>query len=144
MILTQEKVNAAYGGEKEIDEETFIRLFGKPSVIGDSAFEDCDNLERVVIPEGVVAICHSAFYQLPLKEVTFPKSLAVIGSAAFKFCEELKKITFLGDSVEYIVDSAFHYTSLVVEDEQFCNEFDWDLFYEQAEGVEIKHMDETY
>ena len=51
---------------------------------------------KVVIPEGVTAIGHSAFVRTDITEVKMPKSLREIGQSAFQFCTQLKEITIPG------------------------------------------------
>lgn len=61
--------------------------------IGQMCFESRDDIEKVVIPEGVKVIEKSAFEDCTsLEEVTLPDSLREIRSFAFAGCTLLKKI----------------------------------------------------
>lgn len=76
--------------------------------IGDSAFEWCDNLTSVVIPDGVTSIGDSAFYRCyGLTSIEIPDSVAFIGEYAFQNCTGLTSV-IIGDGVIYISDNAFY------------------------------------
>ena len=75
--------------------------------IGNSAFENCDGLTSVTIPDSVTSIGSSAFkYCDGLTSVTIPYSVTSIGYRAFYDCERLTSIT-IPDSVTSIGDEAF-------------------------------------
>ena len=79
--------------------------------IGDYAFNDCDNLTYVDIPDGVSTIGSSAFRNCDnLKRVTISDSVANIGRSAFGDCTNLTSVT-IPDSVTAIGDFAFSYCS---------------------------------
>ena len=53
-----------------------------------------DNIEKVVIEEGVTVICDRAFYECKnLKEVSIADSVISIGFGAFRNCESLKQVS---------------------------------------------------
>ena len=81
---------------------------GKPVVaISDACFAFCDEIESIVIPEGVVAIGESAFINCyMLKNVSLPEGLEIIGPSAFARCSSIEEID-LPDSVKAIGDGAF-------------------------------------
>lgn len=61
--------------------------------IGDFAFDNCMDLTKVVIPEGVTDIGESAFEGcMALKSVDFPESLKTIGAYAFFCCDSLESV----------------------------------------------------
>jgi hypothetical protein len=64
-------------------------------VIEHDAFSDLPTLERVVIPNTVVAIGDSAFCRCGIKEITIPESVTKIGGYCFG-STTLSKITVLG------------------------------------------------
>lgn len=67
-------------------------------VIGEFTFSECQNLEEVIIGEGVKSIERGAFAMCPnLKRIVLPKSLENIGSRAFWGCESLEKIEIISD-----------------------------------------------
>ncbi|MCQ2277144.1 MAG: leucine-rich repeat domain-containing protein, partial [Bacteroidales bacterium] len=63
--------------------------------IGASAFDSCESLEAIEIPDSVTKIGDAAFYWcINLKEINIPDSVTEIGDSAFRFCNDLKNVTF--------------------------------------------------
>ena len=81
--------------------------------INQYAFEYCEELSSVVIPNSVTYIAPSAFHGCTaLTSVAIPNSVTQIGSSAFQDCTGLVKVS-LTDGLERIDPSAFAYcTSL--------------------------------
>ena len=53
-------------------------------IIGEGAFEDCDNLTSVTIPNSVTTIASRAFFECEnLKDISLPENITEIGSSAF-------------------------------------------------------------
>ena len=96
---------------------------GYPVVaIGDSAFENCANLETVAIPSGVISIGDDAFGgSTSILSVTIPNSVLSIGDRAFSGWNSRLESVFIPASVEYIGEFAFSYSdtliSITVDDE---------------------------
>lgn len=64
--------------------------------IGESAFEDCRALEKVVLPQSLKRIGVKAFNGCRvLREINMPNSLAEVGAHAFDGCWKLGKMSFL-------------------------------------------------
>ncbi len=82
--------------------------------IGCDAFEYCDSLASVTIPNSVTSIDSGAFqYCEALSSVTIPDSVTSIGGYAFYACTSLTSVT-IPDGVTDIGYSAFSYcTSLI-------------------------------
>ncbi len=77
------------------------------SQIGRQVFFGCSKLTEVIIPESVESIGFGAFYEcINLKEITIPESVKSIESSAFYECTNLKEIT-IPKSVVSIGESAF-------------------------------------
>ena len=74
--------------------------------IGDFAFRDTANIEKVTLPQGLKEIGFSAFLQSGLKHIALPNSLTKMGKQAFEGCENLADIEIPG-SVKTISDFAF-------------------------------------
>ena len=75
--------------------------------IARNAFDECNELTSVVVPDSVLYICDFAFSGCKkLKSVTLGKSLIKIGNAAFSDCSSLTGIV-LPDSVTEIGRDAF-------------------------------------
>ena len=80
--------------------------------IGFSAFENCDNLQSVTIPNSVTNIGLSAFRNCSsLQSVTIPNSVTSIGMYAFSGCSNLQSVT-IPNSVTSIGSSAFQNSGL--------------------------------
>ena len=78
------------------------------TTIGEEAFEACNSLTSVTIPDSVTSIGNSAFSHCSsLTSVTIGNSVTSIGDSAFYFCFSLTSIV-IPDSVVTIGNSAFH------------------------------------
>jgi len=89
--------------------ETFeeYRLFKNLNSVDDFIFENCVNLEKIVLPENIKSIGKCAFSNCwSLTDFVFPKSVEVIGKQAFFGCDSLKKI-ILPEGLTSIGDEAF-------------------------------------
>ena len=76
--------------------------------IGDAAFQDCDTLASVTIPNTVTKIGDNAFAGCKnLKSVNIPQAVTEIGSYAFDGCSSLESVT-IPNSVAYISSYTFH------------------------------------
>ena len=65
--------------------------------IADEAFLFCDNVTRVLVPEGVATIDRCVFEGMySLKEITLPKSLSTVSVNAFACCDKLSKVKYNG------------------------------------------------
>ena len=67
-------------------------------VIRDDAFSECEALEKVTLPEGLLYIGQNAFNFTALTSVTLPKSLLYIDSGAFGMCNNLSEINIPDDA----------------------------------------------
>ena len=75
--------------------------------IGDGAFNWCESLESITIPDSVTSIGDGAFCCCAkLTSITIPDGVKSIGNHAFEGCTALESIT-IPDSVLNIGDSAF-------------------------------------
>ena len=78
-------------------------------IIESYSFTNCISLESIVIPENVKYISSSAFENCEsLKSVNIPEGLEFIDRAAFSGCIALSEVT-LPDSLEHLGDSSFAY-----------------------------------
>ena len=86
-------------------EEIFIP--DSVSVIGESAFEDCNRLQTLTIPESVFEIKDSAFSgSKKLSSINLSSSLAKIGDYAFYGCDSLNQVYF-PSALQEIGESSF-------------------------------------
>ena len=75
--------------------------------IGDEAFSGCESLQSVTIPNLVTSIGYRAFFLCEsLQSVTIPNSVTNIGDYAFYSCKSLQSVT-IPNSVTKIGDYAF-------------------------------------
>ena len=81
----------------------------KVTVIPDSLFEYCWNLESVTLPDGITEIGRLAFYSNKFTSIQLPASLKKIDDKAF-LSSKLSSIV-IPNSVEYIGESAFQYSA---------------------------------
>ncbi len=84
-----------------------VNILYNVNKIGRGAFDLCESLTSVTIPESVTEIGGSAFNNCTtLTNVTIPESVTVIGELAFTDCTSLTSVT-LPDSMTQIGDGAF-------------------------------------
>ncbi len=70
--------------------------------IGYYAFNNCDEITSVTVPEGVTYIGQEAFYACnSLTDVTLPASLEYISTNTFEGCISLENITVAEENTEY-------------------------------------------
>ncbi len=80
---------------------------GSISIIGRYAFEKCDKLTSIQLPDSVTTIDYSAFSDcFGLTEIILPSRVTTIGAWAFSSCRNLQKVT-IPASVTVIGDYAF-------------------------------------
>lgn len=75
--------------------------------IGDCAFRVCPNLQKVIIPEGVVSIGADAFDSSGITEINIPDSVTDIGYSAFLECGNLNSIS-IGSGITKIYGYTFY------------------------------------
>ena len=77
-------------------------------MIGNYAFDGCEALQEIVIPEGVTSIGDGAFFNCnSLQKVVIPESVTLIGEYAFFGCGELQDI-IIPESVTSMGEGAFN------------------------------------
>jgi len=83
-----------------------VHLSPATTEINISAFENCENLESIVIPDGVATIGNNAFDNCSnLKSISIPKSVITIGQTAFSSCGNLESITVESGNTKYMSQS---------------------------------------
>ena len=92
----------------DCDDIKNVNLPNSVTSIGDYAFAYCDKLEDIYIPEGVTYIGHHAFYYcINLRKVILPEGITAIGAYTFYSCDRLTSVT-IPDSVTEIGGRAFY------------------------------------
>ena len=99
---------------------TSITLPDSVTSIGNKVFSGCSSLTSITIPDGVTSIGGSAFYLCSsLTSITIPEGVTSIGNKVFSGCSSLTSIT-IPDGVTRIGGSAFHgcssLTSITIPD----------------------------
>ena len=96
----------------DLDEElNSVIIENGVTSIGDNAFSDC-YLTNITIPNSVTSIGRYAFFECEdLNDITIPNSVTSIGDGAFFFCGSLTNIT-LPNSITQISDSMFSCSGL--------------------------------
>ncbi|RGF51591.1 leucine-rich repeat domain-containing protein [Eubacterium sp. AF36-5BH] len=79
----------------------YIEISEGITKIGDFAFNDCKQLEKVVIPGSMREIGGAAFlYCSSLKQITIPNSVTIIGGSAFFGCADLVDVMLPEDAIK--------------------------------------------
>ncbi|WP_313119826.1 leucine-rich repeat protein [Proteiniclasticum ruminis] len=87
--------------------ETTFEVPGTTTTIARYAFENCKNLIKVILPEGMTKVDEFSFQNaISVEEVVLPASILEIGGSAFENCSSLQYIT-LPSSVKTISSGAF-------------------------------------
>lgn len=76
-----------------------VEILANVTNIGDGAFYECENLEKVTFEEGsrLTRIGYGAFHTCNITEIVIPASVTWIKDYAFAYCFNLSKVTYLGD-----------------------------------------------
>lgn len=103
---TVTKIGAAF---QNCDSLKSITIPNSVESIGGYAFQYCNYLETVVLPNGLKSISYNTFYDCnSLKSIVIPNSVTSIGYMAFGYCYGLESIV-IPNSVTYIDYNAFSY-----------------------------------
>ena len=91
----------------ECEDLTSVTIPNSVTGIGRAAFADCSGLTSITIPDSVTIIEDMAFQCCNgLTSITIPNSVKIIGEYAFNWCSELTSVT-IGNSVINIDEGAF-------------------------------------
>lgn len=111
--------NARYLGNEEnpylilvesvSDDISKCKIHPGTKIIYEYAFQDCDWLRSLTIPDGVTTVDDMAFASCTrLESVTIPDTVTLIGDSAFRNCSALSAID-LPQSISLIGYAAFYY-----------------------------------
>ena len=98
---------AGYDGNNKIKS---VVIPSSVKVIEPAAFIDCESLEKVTLPEGLLCIGRGAFRRTGLTSVTLPEGLLCLGANAFTETA-LTSITF-PKSLEYLAEAFYECDNL--------------------------------
>ena len=84
---------AFWGSEQVYPRFKEIKIPDSVETIGNGAFYDCRDLERITLPSALQTLSTVTFYDCTaLSEVTFPASLKTIENSAFSGCRNLSEV----------------------------------------------------
>ncbi len=109
IYTTTDGQNHNYWGNPRLDTVNTISMQKRATAsIGNYAFNSCNSLTQINIPDGVTSIGSSAFYNCySLKQINIPDGVTSIGTSAFHNCNSLKQIN-IPDGVTSINGYAFN------------------------------------
>ena len=97
----------AYGAFENCNNLIYIDIPDGLTYIGNNAFASCRKLKEVTLPESLTGIGDKAFYMCStLESFEIPTGVTSIGECTFKLCLNLKSVT-IPSSVTYIASDAF-------------------------------------
>lgn len=95
-----------------------VEFYGKHTKIGRYAFENCENLKAIRLPEKLKEIKEETFKGCSsLTGIIIPSSVTKIGKGAFSECEKLKKVIFEDAESEWNTDDG----NVIVVKDSFLN-----------------------
>ena len=97
-------------GDDESVAEIIVKLGENVRTIGASAFEGCDKLMSITLPEKIDTIFDSAFQTTGLTDITIPASVDSIGNRAFADCKSLASIRIQESAVPLALRNGFYGT----------------------------------
>ena len=110
-----------FKGAENLETITIPKSVG---MIEKGAFEDCHNLKKVKLQEGLLAIGERAFSRTNLDKIVIPSSVIIVGSYAFSYCSKLVKVDFRKPKSNCLIGSrCFHSSPTEIEHAWFNNWF---------------------
>lgn len=96
LIVNEDLDESAFDANKGLYE---VEILANVTKIGNAAFYECENLEKVTFEEGsrLTTIGLGAFHTCKITEIVIPASVTWIKDYAFAYCSNLSKVTYLGD-----------------------------------------------
>ena len=82
-----------------------VEISGNITSIGDNAFDHCNAMQELTLPDTVTKIGTEAFFYCSFTKINLPLSLKIIGNRAF-FCNRLNELT-LPQGLSTIAEQAF-------------------------------------
>ena len=111
---------AFWGSEQVYPRFKEIKIPDSVETIGNGAFYDCRDLERIALPSALQKLSNSTFYDCTaLSEVTFPASLKTIEKSAFSGCRKLSEVKLpasLTTIQSYVFDRCINLKTVFYDD----------------------------
>lgn len=86
-----------------------IRIPGSVKVIDIQVCLGCDNLEEVILGEGIETICWNSFENTKTKEIIIPSSVTMIEGRSFAFTDNLKEFKIAKGNKNYkVIDGCIY------------------------------------
>ena len=87
-------------------EDAELTVESTVTAIAENAFSGNENIEKVILPEGLVEINYRAFYNCTaLVEVNVPSTVQLVGEGAFYYCSSLTTVTFAQEGTDLLIIS---------------------------------------
>ena len=100
-------ITAYQGAEQELVIPDTLNQY-PVSVIDSWAFDHLSNLEKIILPAGLVEIRDNAICSCGIASVEIPASVTFIGYSAFNSCNHLESVSFAsGGSALFLNNTAF-------------------------------------
>ncbi len=91
--LLKEIPSNAFAGSLGLEEINFYGDVSNLATIGDYAFEDCESLAKINLPETITKFGESTFKNTGFVEFTIPAN-AELGYSMFNYCKKLTTVTY--------------------------------------------------
>lgn len=86
---------------------SLIDIPGSVETLGRWVFENCGNLQSVVLHEGVQSLSESTFYGCGIRSVSIPSTVTAIPNWTFQDCKYLEHVNW-HDGITSIGEAAFN------------------------------------
>ena len=124
-----------FKGNTQITSFNELQYFTGLTAIDANAFNQCSQLESVVLPEGLQTIGEHAFRESGLNSISFPSTLTEVGECAFRDARNLTTIDISGCSANFEYECFMGCTSLqelyipkTVQFKNSDNSWTWNAF----------------
>ncbi|MCT4600814.1 MAG: leucine-rich repeat protein [Marinifilaceae bacterium] len=85
----------------------YVSIPESTDYIGEYAFNRCSKLKTIKLPENLKILDKEAFNGTGLEKITIPNSIITLGTGVFKYCNNLKEV-IIEDGITYISSETFH------------------------------------
>ena len=108
-IGENERIGGVFEGCEELEK---IVIPEGVTILGSRTFMECSSLKEIVLPSTLKELGDYCFYGCKsLKAITLPKSLKKIGKKCFAFCLSLREL-YINDNIKYVPQDAFTHSGI--------------------------------